>query len=67
MRVRASCRRTSPPIRPPRSPRLRDHLQSLKQFVRRPLPEKPTDREIIRNAVARARKLIREFGTATKR
>ena len=45
---------------------LHDHLQNLKQFVRRRLPEKPADREIIGNAVARARGLIREFGATTK-
>ncbi len=41
---------------------MRDHLQNLKQFVRRPLPENPAHREIIRNAAARARRLIKDFG-----
>jgi hypothetical protein len=38
-----------------------DHLQTLKQFVRRPLPTDGKHREIIRNAVARARKLIKDL------
>jgi hypothetical protein len=40
---------------------LGDHLKNLKQFVRRPLPGNAANREIVRNAVARARRLIRDF------
>jgi len=41
---------------------LRDHLQTLKQFVRRALPQNDQHRDLIRNAIARARGLIRDFG-----
>jgi hypothetical protein len=40
---------------------LNDHLKILKQFLRRPLPANPVNREFIRNAVARARRLIKDF------
>ena len=41
---------------------LRNHQESLKQFVGRPLPQNPADREVIRNAIARAHRLIKDFG-----
>jgi hypothetical protein len=40
---------------------LSDHRRILKQFARRPLPANPANREIIRNAAARARRLIKDF------
>ncbi len=45
---------------------MRDHLHTLKQFVRRPLPEKPAQREIISAAVARAKAMIKDFGTPSR-
>jgi hypothetical protein len=46
---------------------LREHMQNLRQFVRRPLPAREPDRTVIANAVARARKLIKDFGRAASR
>jgi hypothetical protein len=43
---------------------LLDHLRTLKQFVRRPLPKKPGQREIINGAIARAERLIKDYGSA---
>jgi len=40
---------------------LGDHIRNLQQFARRPLPANPAHREIIRNAAARARRLIKDF------
>lgn len=45
---------------------MRDHLQTLRRFVRRPLPEKPAQREIITGAIARAKALIKDFGARTR-
>jgi hypothetical protein len=42
-----------------------EHLTILKQFVRRPLPREAPARELIRGALARARKLIKDFGGAS--
>jgi hypothetical protein len=44
-----------------------DHMRILKQFVRRPLPHEAPAREIISNAIARARKLINDFGERRNR
>src|SRR5579884_1447303 len=41
---------------------IREHLLDLRQFVRRPLPLRETERTVIANAVERARKLIKDFG-----
>jgi hypothetical protein len=41
---------------------LSEHMRVLKQFVRRPLPQEGPARELIRNAIGRARKLINDFG-----
>jgi hypothetical protein len=43
---------------------LTEHFQVLRQFIRRPLPEHEPAREIVRNAIARSRKLIKDFGGA---
>jgi hypothetical protein len=45
---------------------MRIHFQSLRQFVRRPLPQSPSDREVIRNAIARARALIKDFSPPSR-
>ncbi len=44
---------------------LAEHLQTLRQFVRRPLPPSEPERGLIGGAVARARKLIEDFGNAS--
>jgi hypothetical protein len=41
---------------------LADHLKVLRQFVRRPLPREDPARRLIGGAIARARKLIKDFG-----
>ena len=46
---------------------LSDHLRILKQFARRRLPANPANRVIIRNAVARARRLIKDFTAKASR
>ncbi|HEV3108960.1 MAG TPA: DUF1122 family protein [Candidatus Binataceae bacterium] len=43
---------------------LAEHLQMLKQFVRRPLAQEEPARSLIGNAIARARRLIKDFGVA---
>ena len=40
----------------------RQHLENLRQFVRRPPPKGGRDAEIIRGAITRARRLIKDFG-----
>lgn len=46
---------------------LAEHIQVLRQFVRRPLPQEEPMREIIGSAIARARNLIKDFGRAPSR
>ncbi len=46
---------------------LKDHIRNLKQFVRRPLPSNTANREIMRNAAARARRLLKEFTPGASR
>ncbi len=41
---------------------LAEHVQVLRQFVRRPLPHEQPARELISSAIARARNLIKDFG-----
>jgi hypothetical protein len=43
---------------------LKEHMQLLKQFVRRALPNEEPARSIIGGAITRARKLIKDFGSA---
>jgi hypothetical protein len=45
---------------------IRDHMRVLRQFVRRPLARVGAPSEIIANAVARARGLIRDFGASMR-
>jgi hypothetical protein len=42
---------------------LKEHLGVLRQFVRRPIPKEEPTRSFISKAVARARRLIKDFGT----
>ncbi len=46
---------------------LKEHMQVLRQFVRRPLVQEAAARGVIANAIERARKLIKDFGIATSR
>lgn len=44
---------------------LAEHLQTLRQFVRRPLPHEQAAGELVAYAVKRARKLIKDFGNVS--
>jgi hypothetical protein len=46
---------------------IQEHIVALRQFVRRSLPPVRADRELIANAIERARKLIKEFGRSSSR
>ena len=46
---------------------MREHLATLRQFIRRPLPQPEAERVLIAKAIERARKLIKDFGGSEPR